>query len=755
MNIRYLFLALALGTTGLNAHSQISQGGKPLHWAEKDIARFSVSEQSFKALNMEEVNAYDLVADQYKETPYRFGIEIETDLDLLADAEWELMSDGTKVWRMAIACEEATSISFLFDQFNVPKGGKLFVYDWNRSEFLGAFDHRNNQEQQMLAIGLLNSDKIVLEYHQPSELEELADLHISQIVHGYRAILNKFENPERGPFGSSGACNINVNCPEGDPWQVESRSVALIVSGGFAQCTGALVNNTNNDGTPYFLTANHCLGGNVGAWVFYFNHQSVNCVGSSGPTNQSLSGAVVRANNSGSDFALLELNETPPAEFNVQYDGWDNSDDLTVSSAVSIHHPSGDVKKICFENDAPYHQSTGGAQVWWINQWEDGVTEGGSSGSPLFDQNHRIIGQLYGGAAACAGNNNNGQFDYFGRFGVSWNGASSLTRLRDWLDPSNSGVTYIDGYPDGAISYALDAAVIAPEGLDGSTICGAQTTPVIKIRNMGTDNLTSVSVSHVLNGNQGTFTWNGNLAQGEQENVSLPTLNLVDGINTLVVSLSNPNNGLDENLNNNSNSSSFNAFIEETVQYSLVLVLDDYGTETSWEIFNSDNDVIYSGGTYADGINGTEVITELCLVNGCYTLRVDDSFGDGMCCDYGDGSFTMLNQNSVELLSGGVFGGSIEEDFCIDPNNIFENEKPVQFSIFPNPSENVINLNWSNISGNTLLVSIYDMSGRLALSQQVNNSGFTTLELGDLGKGVYQIRLDSENYSANRSVVIR
>jgi len=755
MNIRYLFLALALGTTGLNAHSQISQGGKPLHWAEKDIARFSVSEQSFKALNMEEVNAYDLVADQYKETPYRFGIEIETDLDLLADAEWELMSDGTKVWRMAIACEEATSISFLFDQFNVPKGGKLFVYDWNRSEFLGAFDHRNNQEQQMLAIGLLNSDKIVLEYHQPSELEELADLHISQIVHGYRAILNKFENPERGPFGSSGACNINVNCPEGDPWQVESRSVALIVSGGFAQCTGALVNNTNNDGTPYFLTANHCLGGNVGAWVFYFNHQSVNCVGSNGPTNQSLSGAVVRANNSGSDFALLELNETPPAEFNVQYDGWDNSDDLTVSSAVGIHHPSGDVKKICFENDAPYHQSTGGAQVWWINQWEDGVTEGGSSGSPLFDQNHRIIGQLYGGAAACAGNNNNGQFDYFGRFGVSWNGASSLTRLRDWLDPSNSGVTYIDGYPDGAISYALDAAVIAPEGLDGSTICGAQTTPVIKIRNMGTDNLTSVSVSHVLNGNQGTFTWNGNLAQGEQENVSLPTLNLVDGINTLVVSLSNPNNGLDENLNNNSNSSSFNAFIEETVQYSLVLVLDDYGTETSWEIFNSDNDVIYSGGTYADGINGTEVITELCLVNGCYTLRVDDSFGDGMCCDYGDGSFTMLNQNSVELLSGGVFGGSIEEDFCIDPNNIFENEKPVQFSIFPNPSENVINLNWSNISGNTLLVSIYDMSGRLALSQQVNNSGFTTLELGDLGKGVYQIRLDSENYSANRSVVIR
>ena len=52
--------------------------------------------------------------------------------------------------------------------------------------------------------------------------------------------------------------------------------------------------------------------------------------------------------------------------------------------------------------------------------WEDGVTEPGSSGSPSFDQNHRIIGQLYGGAAACSGSVNNGAYDYYGRMDVSW-----------------------------------------------------------------------------------------------------------------------------------------------------------------------------------------------------------------------------------------------------------------------------------------------------------------------------------------------
>ena len=79
-----------------------------------------------------------------------------------------------------------------------------------------------------------------------------------------------------------------------------------------------------------------------------------------------------------------------------------------------------------------------------IDDWEDGVTEPGSSGSPLFDNNHRIIGQLYGGAAACNGSVNNGLYDYYGRLDVSWgNGASQ------YLDPSGGNTTTWDGYLTG------------------------------------------------------------------------------------------------------------------------------------------------------------------------------------------------------------------------------------------------------------------------------------------------------------------
>ena len=128
--------------------------------------------------------------------------------------------------------------------------------------------------------------------------------------------------------------------------------MALIVNGGFAACSGAMVNNTANDGTPYFLTANHCLG-NPNTWTYYFNHESATCSGSTGPTDNSISGGTLLLNNGASDVALIELSATPPASWGVEYAGWDASS-ANHSSAVGIHHPSGDVKKICFEDDAPY-----------------------------------------------------------------------------------------------------------------------------------------------------------------------------------------------------------------------------------------------------------------------------------------------------------------------------------------------------------------------------------------------------------------
>ncbi|RKX26205.1 MAG: hypothetical protein DRP47_08585, partial [Candidatus Zixiibacteriota bacterium] len=162
-----------------------------------------------------------------------------------------------------------------------------------------------------------------------------------------------------------------------------------------------------------------------------------------------------RASNSYSDFGLLELAEVPPDSYSVYYAGWSRVDEPSEWS-VGIHHPSGDIKKISFDNDpsisANYGGSSGGSH-WKVGAWDDGTTEPGSSGSPLFDHNHRVTGQLHGGTASCEQPYSP---DYYGKFAKSWDyGATSSSRLKDWLDPDNTSVTVLDGIdPLGVVFWA-------------------------------------------------------------------------------------------------------------------------------------------------------------------------------------------------------------------------------------------------------------------------------------------------------------
>ena len=147
-----------------------------------------------------------------------------------------------------------------------------------------------------------------------------------------------------------------------------------------------------------------------------------------------------------SDFALLLLNETPPDSFNIYYSGW-SAEDNSADSSVGIHHPRGDIKKITFDYDSVTATSWLGAAPgtthWRIGNWEDGTTEPGSSGSPLYDKNKRIIGQLHGGFASCISIT----ADWYGRIARSWSGGgSSSNSLKPWLDPVNSGLLVLNGY---------------------------------------------------------------------------------------------------------------------------------------------------------------------------------------------------------------------------------------------------------------------------------------------------------------------
>ncbi len=398
--------------------------------------------------------------------PYRFANSISTNLNMQNSGRWTTLQDGSSIWQLKVESEGAFSLNAIYDIFNIPLGAEFFVYSEDKEMVLGAFTSNNHKPHGGFSTAPIKGDKIIFEYFEPYNSSFNGQIQISSIAHDYR---NVFFNDERG-YGDSGSCNNNTACSVGDEWRDEIRSVAMILtSGGSRLCTGALVNNTAQDLEPYFLTANHCLGGN-NSWIFMFNYESPSCTNQNGPTNMTVSGSTLLANSSSSDFALLRLNENPPENYNVHYAGWDISGN-TPSTPVGIHHPSGDIKKISFD----YNNASNAGNYWDVNQWEDGTTEPGSSGSPLFDGNsQRIIGQLYGGTASCTSIT----YDTYGKTSVSWN-----LGMSQYLDPFSTGQNYVDGI-DAIDLPDPDLSLIIPD-LNFSLSDGETELTSIEISNTG------------------------------------------------------------------------------------------------------------------------------------------------------------------------------------------------------------------------------------------------------------------------------
>jgi hypothetical protein len=420
----------------LNTFAQLSEGGVPISFGARlgEIIDTKVLPRVDVAALLEED-----AKEEGKNIPYRFGYPMEVNFNLDNSGTWETLPNGDRVWRLKIESNGAYSINFIYNDFWLPEGGKFFIYNEDKSEVIGAFTNRNNNENGEFATGLVRGSAMILEYFEPAIVSSKGFISVSTVVHGYK---NLFADD----FGQSGSCNINVMCSQGEPWSNEIRSVAMILtSSGSRLCSGAMVNNVRQDLTPYFLTANHCVGTGSNNWIIMFRYQSHNCTNINGPLNYTVQGTQLKASNAASDFALFQLNSSPPDSFQVHYAGWNAIDEPSTKS-VGIHHPRGDIKKICFDNDPPTSHAWSGTPAnshWRIGVWDAGTTEPGSSGSPLFDQNKRITGQLHGGAASCTVLD----YDSYGKVSFSWTyGTTPATRLKDWLDPDNTGTLVLDGW---------------------------------------------------------------------------------------------------------------------------------------------------------------------------------------------------------------------------------------------------------------------------------------------------------------------
>jgi hypothetical protein len=378
----------------------------------------------------------------------RFAQNIPVAFSTANSGTWETLSDGSRLWRLRVTSPGALSLNLGLERFDLPEGAAFWVHAPDGSGVQGPYTRKNRNGVGGLWTAVVLGDEMVAELQVPKGGN--ADLRFSSVNHGYRF----FGETRESLAAKRGSCNINVVCPQGDPWRDQIRSVARISISGMFLCTAQLVNNTAEDLTPYLLTAQHCIeqSSEAPSVVAYWNYQSPECDDiAGGNLSQNQSGSTFISSwvfEFGSDFTLVELDDQPQPSFNVYYSGWDARDQLP-DSTTAIHHPAGDEKSISIDNDPPTVTSLGGSispgdgRYLRVDDWDEATTEEGSSGGCLFDNaTKRCVGTLSGGFAAC-GNN---EPDWYGRLYSHWEGNGTPdSRLSDWLDPLAGDTLFLDG----------------------------------------------------------------------------------------------------------------------------------------------------------------------------------------------------------------------------------------------------------------------------------------------------------------------
>ncbi|MDR1113067.1 MAG: T9SS type A sorting domain-containing protein [Bacteroidales bacterium] len=446
-----LFIALTFFNAG--AWAQESFGGSPRSFKSKISDNVPVIELS--RFDNDALQAEDLLnAD--KGNPLRIGVSHMVNYGMDNCGTIDVLPNGDKIWRVAFKSPDAANMDLSFSKYLIPDGADLFVYNETRDYVIGSYNVRNTMDGNIFYAEAIPGDVIYLEYYEPQGAKFHGELTVDMIGHLYRDILKS--------ASGSCACEINVACSEGDPFRKQIHSVVNITmatyDGNKFSCSGAMINNVRNDRTLYMFSAEHCYD-NYKTWTFYYNDQIATCNGTTGMVKFTATGAELKAKGNrgtSSDFLLMKITGTVSSLYrdSIYFAGWNNSS-VAPTIGCCIHHPAGDYKKISIPQSV---SSSVSMNKFWEVSWKTtnnkGVTEGGSSGSPLLNANGLIVGSLCCGSSGCQPggcdypSNPNIQGlsgkDYYGRLAYAWtNGNDYATggsnNLKRWLDPDNTGAT--------------------------------------------------------------------------------------------------------------------------------------------------------------------------------------------------------------------------------------------------------------------------------------------------------------------------
>jgi hypothetical protein len=454
-----LFIALCCSSFPASLLAQETVGGIPwairMAWDHAEVPTVRAA-----AFDAEATRLDDEARDRAGVMPLYARFR-PVNVDPVTAGRWYTLHNGDRIWRVRIVSPGAQALELFAQDFQIPEGATLHVYDDRAEQVMGGYTAYNRQPDGSFSTDMVHGESLIVEYYEPASVAGMGGFRITDVAHAYRMVGNERADP----------CQVDVICSEGANWQEQRDAVVrirVVIPQGTGWCTGTLVNNTAQDCKAYILSAMHCSEGsstaNFNQYQFRFRYQRSDCGGGTVPSTvgNTVTGCTRRADSNdqggdlGSDFVLLELNNPIPAGVNPFFAGW-NVVNQSSASGVSIHHPAGSEKKISTYTSSLSNSGWGQIGTHWRVIWSattngHGVTEGGSSGSPIFDNNKRIVGTLTGGASCCTVNGCGQQTgpnapDFYGKMSHHWTGNpnTAAQKLKVWLDPANTNVNVLDG----------------------------------------------------------------------------------------------------------------------------------------------------------------------------------------------------------------------------------------------------------------------------------------------------------------------
>ena len=385
------------------------------------------------------------------------------ELDLAGHAAIEHRPDGSWLWTLRLESPGALFMSTKFSRFLIPEGASVAFIARNGVYEAGPFTTEHVKATGRFGTPMIPGDQMTIEVQIPAGVQQ-PELVVESVSHGYKDVLgigrfldDNFDQAEPlstqrgGPF----ACQRDIVCPEGQPYIQLKDAIAEGYDGEYV-CSGQLINNTRNDGRYLYITAAHCeWWRDPSTMTYYWDYANQTCGGNDYPSFTFSTGStdLFHSPNPNNDINLLELDGTDlEGDFDVYYAGW-NRGTTPPTSTVAITHPADKPLQIAIDEDPAIDCAQGGCpggwggNYWRIDDYEVGVTEGGSSGGGLFDQNQQLVGVLTGGVGT---NCSNFGWDEYYKFSSEW------AQLQPYLDPDNTGALNVPGWDGSTLACTAD-----------------------------------------------------------------------------------------------------------------------------------------------------------------------------------------------------------------------------------------------------------------------------------------------------------